>query len=202
MSQLYGAVEAKLQLLEDLTKDDQMDARSSCTYKIAATKHCIKVLVISVSHDSNFHHLLVVSLSRLVRLVPFLRENKDVMVHIRGWEEFESVRPLSPGERFAAKKQRAMLLELLGVPASRIVTGRVTADYVFVPRGMTWADVLKNPAEVRLLARQLIEGIRNEVKRLQRNPPDLKAPSTSNVKDLFPKETKFRPCRTKSMTAK
>ena len=48
---------------------------------------------------------------------------------------------------------------------------------------------MKNPAEVRLLARQLIEGTRNEVKRLQRNPPNLKAPSTSNVKDLFPKET-------------
>ena len=68
------------------------------------------------------------------------------------------------------------------------------------PGGMTWADVLKNPAEMRLLARQLIEGIRNEVKRLQRNPPNLKAPSTSNEKDLFPKET--IDCRTKSMTAR
>ena len=37
-------------------------------------------------------------------------------------------------------------------------------------------------------ARQLIEGTRTEVKRLQRSPPDLNVPSTNNVKDLFPKE--------------
>ena len=46
-----------------------------------------RVFVISAGWDSNYHHFLLDSLTRLVRHIDFLRANPDVMIHIRAVEQ-------------------------------------------------------------------------------------------------------------------
>lgn len=46
-----------------------------------------RVFVISAGWDSNYHHFMLDSLTRLVRHLAFLKANPDIMIHIRASEQ-------------------------------------------------------------------------------------------------------------------
>ena len=54
-------------------------------------------------------------------------------------------------------KTKEALLALLGINSSRIVSGTIVADHVYVPRCMECRDVTRNPMEIRLLASEFIK---------------------------------------------
>ena len=46
-----------------------------------------RVFIITAGWDSNYHHFLLDSLSRLIRHIDFLRANPDIKIHIRAIEQ-------------------------------------------------------------------------------------------------------------------
>ena len=46
-----------------------------------------KVFIIAAGWDSNYHHFLLDSLSRLIRHIDFLKANPDIKIHIRAIEQ-------------------------------------------------------------------------------------------------------------------
>lgn len=46
-----------------------------------------KVFIITAGWDSNYHHFMLDSLSRLIRHIDFLKANPDIKIHIRAIEQ-------------------------------------------------------------------------------------------------------------------
>ena len=130
---------------------DQQDIIANCSSnKLPAIFHR-KLFIMTAIWDMNFHHFLVDSLSRIARYLDFLRRHPEIMIHFRNFD------PNTP------TKSRDMILSLLRINSSRLVGGTVAADVVYIPRAMKIADSLKNPAEVRLLAKELLIGAKKEL---------------------------------------
>jgi hypothetical protein len=174
-------------MIHHISDPRYVDLISNCSYKNIPTKHYDKVFVISASLDSNFHHLMADSLARLPRYLNFLHQNPDIKVHVRSWEDYEPMRR-SDEENFAARRSRELLLQLLGIPKSRLISLSVTANIVYIPRAMTWADSLKNPTEVRLLARELLQASEAKILERRNNPEIRNAPPEYDLATLFPKK--------------
>lgn len=176
-------------ILTDVTNPAKKEVVNKCSYKDIPAVSYKKVFVISSSIDSNFHHLLADSLARLPRYLGFLKQNPDIMIHVRNWEDFEPMKRAGFVD-YASKKSRRMLLELLGFPPSRVVALSVTAETVYIPRAMSWADALKNPTEVRLLSTFLIQAARKEQAKRMTVLPNATADSDAvrELKQLFPNQ--------------
>ena len=88
-----------------------------------------RVFVITSTWDHNFHHFIVDSLVRLARNYKFLMDNPDVYIHIRRYEQY------AKHENFikAAKALRRGLLDLIGIPYDRIISGPIFATNVYLP---------------------------------------------------------------------
>ena len=50
-------------------------------------KHHKRVFIITAGWDSNYHHFMLDSLTRLTRHITFLKNNQDIMIHIRAIEQ-------------------------------------------------------------------------------------------------------------------
>lgn len=173
-------------MLIKITDPTQVDTLKACGFDRTAAAHYKKVLIISASLDSNFHHLTADSLSRIPRYLPLLRSDPEIMVHVRTWETFEKPQHRkTEKEQLIAKKSREMMLELLGINSTRLVTRSVVADQVFIPRAMAWSDALKNPAEIRLLATKLIKNAHVEVAKRRTEGTYLSKIDFSNISAMF-----------------
>lgn len=103
-----------------------------------------KVFVITASWDHNYHHFMIDSLSRLARHVDFLRDNPDIKIHIRRFDQY------AKEERaFAGIKMRHYLAELLGISSARFVSGIVLADQVYLPRAVKCNYPISSALEIR-----------------------------------------------------
>ena len=152
---------------------DYPDIIANCSStKLPAILHR-KVFVMTALLDKNFHHLITDSLSRLPRYLDLLRRHPDIMIHFRN-DSFDPHR--LPSDKYAAIKSRDMLLNLLGLSPSRLIEGTVAADIVYIPRAMHISNSLKNPAEVRLLAKELRIGAKKEFDLYRKisRPPNFK----------------------------
>ena len=61
-----------------------------CSANNTAPLEVDRVFVLSNRWDFNFGHFLTDSLARLARHVKFLRENRDVLVHLRFFELYDN----------------------------------------------------------------------------------------------------------------
>lgn len=103
-----------------------------------------KVFVITASWDHNYHHFMIDSLTRLARHVDFLRDNPDIKIHIRRFDQY------AKDERaFAGIKMRHYLAELLGISSARFVSGVVLADQVYLPRAVKCNYPIASALEIR-----------------------------------------------------
>jgi hypothetical protein len=114
-----------------------------------------KVFTIPALWDYNYHHFIVDSLVRLSRNLRYLRSNKDILIHVRSYEEYDPKYSKNAAFKEKAKRMREMFFTLLGISTSRIITGPVLADEVFIPRFMKCSYLMSNPAELRILNKQL-----------------------------------------------
>lgn len=103
-----------------------------------------KVFVITAAWDHNYHHFMIDSLSRLVRHLDFLVEHPEVRIHIRRYDQYAKEERASTG-----LKLRNHLVELLGLNASRFVSGVVLADEVYLPRAVKCNYPLASALEIR-----------------------------------------------------
>lgn len=99
---------------------------------VAVVPRVGRVVVIAANWDNNYHHFLVDCLSRIARILGFLRVNPDVRIHIRAFEQF------AKKERYVAggRKLRHRLLQLLGLDPARCISGPLRADVVYFPRAV------------------------------------------------------------------
>ena len=111
-----------------------------------------RVITMAANWDHNYHHIMVDSLARIVRLLPFLRKNPDVYIHIRRFEMF-----VPPENRASGEQIRNRVFDLLGIDTKRLIWGPVLADQVILPAAMPCNQVMLRPLEQRLLAKELIE---------------------------------------------
>ncbi len=100
--------------------------------QVAEVPRVRRVVVIAANWDNNYHHFLIDCLSRIVRMLGFLRANPDVRIHIRAFEQF------AKKERYVAggRKLRHRLLQLLGLDPARCISGPLRADVVYFPRAV------------------------------------------------------------------
>jgi hypothetical protein len=119
---------------------DSYEERAAIRYK--------RVFVISIEWDTNYYHFITESALRLIRHLDFLLENPDIMIHIRNRN----------GNRTYVDKNvkfRYDLLNLLGFEESRIISGTILANRVYLPRAASYSFALGNPTEIILLAKTL-----------------------------------------------
>jgi hypothetical protein len=90
-----------------------------------------RVFVITSQWDTNYHHFLVDSLTKLIRHLDFLKANPDIKIHIRQSDQYIK-RKKHIAE--AGRKLRKTLFEFLGLDVSRVISGQIWADEVYVPR--------------------------------------------------------------------
>jgi hypothetical protein len=153
-------------LFADKTPSDKVKTMmNTCAYSSVdspstsyptVTRHS-KVFTIPAIWDDNYHHFITDSLVRLARNYRYLRTHTDVKVHIRAYEVYNSNKNhlKDSGYNERAKKMRTEFFELLGISEARIISGPVLADEVFIPRFMKCSSLLSNPAELRILNKQL-----------------------------------------------
>lgn len=136
------------------------DSSSGSVYPLNIS-HSYKVFIADAFFDTNYYHMLTDSLARVVHFIPFLKNNKNIKIHILADEYFTP--PVFPKKQTAriraAQHMRAQLLDLLGISSERLVSQVVIADVVYAPRTMFCAHVATNPVETRLLASQLLIGV-------------------------------------------
>ena len=128
-------------------KDSNLDTFNSTSCKDSfkgATKRYNKVFVISAAWDHNYHHFLIDSLSRLVRNIDFLRENLDVRIHIRQYDQYAAKSRANAGT-----KLRNAVSALLGIDPSRFISGVVLADEVYLPRAVKCNYPISSAYEIR-----------------------------------------------------
>lgn len=133
---------------------DLSDLGSSDNKNFIASRHD-KVFTIPALWDYNYHHFLADSLARMVHHLRFIRTNKDVMIHVRAFEEYDH-NYKSKQVQEGARKMRFDILDLLGIDRSRIIHGPVLANEVYIPRFLRCSYLLSNPVEIQLLAKQLV----------------------------------------------
>lgn len=119
-----------------------------------------KVLLATALWDFNFHHFLIDSLGRIIRCIQFLRNNPDVMIHIRSFEDYDKFQAENVVDRQFAKKMRFEIFKLLGISYDRIVTGPVLADEVYIPRCIKCSWASSNNVEIRILSKILFNNAR------------------------------------------
>lgn len=118
------------------------------------------VFVIDSSWDFNYHHLLVESATRLVRILPYLITHPKVHIHIRE-EELFTTNHVSIKNRQDGICIRHGVLSLLGVSPTRIISGPVLANIVLMPQDQGCGNYLEHPYELRKLAELLLKAAEN-----------------------------------------
>mmetsp|Transcript_23289 Transcript_23289/g.22446 ORF Transcript_23289/g.22446 Transcript_23289/m.22446 type:complete len:578 (+) Transcript_23289:171-1904(+) len=108
-----------------------------------------KVFVISAGWDSNYHHFLVDSLTRLIRHLDFLIANPDIMIHIRAIEQGFKKKELVD----AGRQLRERLFTMLGIDMKRVISGQIYADEVYIPKSTNCNAPLSLAFELRLIVR-------------------------------------------------
>lgn len=90
--------------------------------KIFNVNQVKSIFVITASWDNNYHHFIVDSITRLFRHLKFLQDNPNIMIHIRGFEQY------AKKERYIAggKELRLRLLNLLNISVDRVIYGNIT----------------------------------------------------------------------------
>jgi hypothetical protein len=138
-NQMYSSLDtySKVQLKKTY---DNNEERAAIRYK--------RIFVISADWDANYYHFITESALRLIRHLDFLLENPDIMIHIRN-------RNANRTHINKKVKFRDDLLSLLGFEESRIISGTVLADRVYLPRAASYSFALGNPTEIILLAKTL-----------------------------------------------
>lgn len=91
-----------------------------------------RVFVVTATWDNNYHHFIIDTLSRLIRHIEFLKNNQDVMIHIRRFEQYAK----KPRYVEGGRKLRQRLIELLGLSTERFINGPVLAEKVYIPRAV------------------------------------------------------------------
>eukprot|EP01040_Poterioochromonas_malhamensis_P007013 gene7013-7572_t len=119
-----------------------------------------RVFIISSLWDYNYHHFIADSLARLTRYYSFLKNNPDIKIHLRYFEEYDDMRRRNNKVKTAARKMREQILTLLGFPSHRYITGPILANEVYIPRAMRCSYALSNPMEIRLLNKILLNNVR------------------------------------------
>jgi hypothetical protein len=105
-----------------------------------------RVMVMTAAWDNNYHHFLFDLLTRIVRFLPFLQSNPDVLIHTRAFES--NLRPKDNNfERSHQLRQRIMTL--FGLDPNRLIFGMVKAEEVYIPRAMYCNQVNTNALELR-----------------------------------------------------
>lgn len=128
-----------------------------------------RVFTIPALWDYNYHHFIADSLARLARNLRYLKTNKDIMIHVRAFEDYDGMYKKDEGFKQRAKKMRNEFFVLLGIDPARVISGPVFAQEVFIPRFLRCSYLLSNPVEIQLLAKQLLqaayaaEGIKQRV---------------------------------------
>jgi hypothetical protein len=112
-----------------------------------------KVFVISAGWDSNYHHFLVDSLTRLIRHLEFLRANPDVMIHVRAIEQGFKKKDLAD----AGRQIRERLFSMVGIEMSRVISGQIYADEVYLPKSTNCNAPLSLAFELRLIVRHFFK---------------------------------------------
>jgi hypothetical protein len=112
-----------------------------------------KVFVISALWDHNYHHLLIDSLTRLIRHLPFLLENPQIKIHIRYSEQYLK----KEGYHKVGRRLREVFFPLLGLSLDRLIHGPVIAEEVYIPRSIRCNYPLANAYEIRLVAETLLK---------------------------------------------
>ena len=144
-----------------------------CSYNNTVPKRYKKVMVITGAFDNNFHHMISDSLTRLARYLRLVRRDPEIMIHMREMELTTNEEELLIyfEEAIIAKKSRQEFFLLLGINSSRIIHGPVIADTVYIPRETTCSYILRNPLELRHLAKTLrIASQQYMLKRQKRDP--------------------------------
>jgi hypothetical protein len=87
--------------------------------KIFKINQVKSIFVITASWDNNYHHFIVDSITRLFRHLKFLQDNPDIMILIRGFEQY------AKKERYIAggTEMRLRLLNLLNISVDRVIYG-------------------------------------------------------------------------------
>jgi hypothetical protein len=127
--------------------------------------HVQQVVLLDSSWDFNYHHLLVESAPRLVRLLSFLLRHSEeggqgqgrgqgVWIHLREEELLDSPVPARRHREGACLRRG--VLQLLGLSPARIISGPVLADSVLVPQDQGCSNFLEHPFELRRLAGLLL----------------------------------------------
>jgi hypothetical protein len=104
-----------------------------------------RVFSIATLWDHNYHHFIIDSLSRLIRFLPFLQENKDIKIHIRYSDQFLR----KESYRIAGKKIRHSFMKLLGLSTDRLIFGPVIAKELYHPRSIKCNYPLAHAYEIR-----------------------------------------------------
>lgn len=107
-----------------------------------------RVFVISSIWDYNYHHFLHDCVARLIRWLPFLLENTDVLIHVREFEKKNN----KMIRRTKGMPLREKIFELLGINPNRIVARSVRAREIFLPREIGCNYALKHALELRVLS--------------------------------------------------
>lgn len=110
-----------------------------------------QLFVASSFWDNNYHHLVIDTLPRLIRYLPYLQQHREVKIHVRRFERYN--KPLV-AQRSLEMKRRVM--RLLGLDFNRLVSGPVIAQEAMVPRSMMCNMPVLNSLEVRLVANHLL----------------------------------------------
>jgi hypothetical protein len=121
-----------------------------------SVKRYAKVFVITANWDHNYHHFLIDSASRLVRHVDFLRQNPDIMIHIRRGDQYADTERAEAGV-----KLRTNVLQYLGLNASRLISGVVLADEVYLARASKCNYPIASGLQIRKLASVMKRAVRD-----------------------------------------
>jgi hypothetical protein len=110
-----------------------------------------KVFVVSAGWDHNYHHFLHDTISRLIRHLDYLLTHPNVKIHIR---RFETV--AGPKKAHLGVLLRRGFWELLGIDASRFISGHVVAKTAWITKSVACNNPLSIAYELRMLSHKLL----------------------------------------------
>jgi hypothetical protein len=111
-----------------------------------------EVFVIDTQWDFNYHHWMLQAAPRLIRFLKMLRENKHIKIHILKEEDHMIFSRGRQRIYDCAIWLRKQVFALLGLDASRLVSGSYIARKVYLPREMECAFFLKHNLELKMFA--------------------------------------------------
>lgn len=111
-----------------------------------------RVFVVTSLWDHNYHHWLIDCLARLIRFLPFLKENPDIKIHMRHSDQYLK----RDHYRIVGKKIRTSFLKLLGLSPDRLVFGPTIVKELYYPRAIKCNYPLAHAHEIRLLVKTLL----------------------------------------------